>query len=72
MQQGMRTVGRLRIDNNKPIESNKDSVYRPIVREERKFNKMKIPDKLQSQLPFKSKPKLEKKLNNKNKKGETV
>eukprot|EP00516_Mucochytrium_quahogii_P007473 CAMPEP_0203745506 /NCGR_PEP_ID=MMETSP0098-20131031/1197_1 /ASSEMBLY_ACC=CAM_ASM_000208 /TAXON_ID=96639 /ORGANISM=" , Strain NY0313808BC1" /LENGTH=1171 /DNA_ID=CAMNT_0050633303 /DNA_START=86 /DNA_END=3601 /DNA_ORIENTATION=- len=54
----MKTVGQLRYENNVPIPTNPDSVYRPIQRKERKFNKLVISKSLQSQLPFASKPKL--------------
>jgi ribosome biogenesis protein BMS1 len=57
---GMRTVAELRRAHALPIPSQGDSVYRPIVREERVFRPLKIPASLQAKLPFKSKPKLDK------------
>ena len=54
----MRTVAEMRRAEQVPIPVNKDSLYKPIVRVAREFQKMKVPTKLQEQLPFKSKPKL--------------
>uniref|UniRef100_A0A673BTW2 Bms1-type G domain-containing protein n=1 Tax=Sphaeramia orbicularis TaxID=375764 RepID=A0A673BTW2_9TELE len=54
---GMRTVGQLKHDlgiRNKP---NTDSLYKPVVRTQRRFNPLHIPKELQKALPFKSKPK---------------
>ena len=48
-----------------PISFKKDSVYKPIVRVERQFGKLKIPAKLQAALPFASKPKLQRQVNRK-------
>lgn len=56
---GMRTVGQMRKDMNIKLEQNQDSLYKPIERHTRKFNPLHIPKKLQKDLPFKSKPKLE-------------
>ena len=56
---GMRTVGQIRYDNQMAIPVNPDSIYKPIVRKKRVFNKLQIPKALQQALPFKSKPKLE-------------
>ena len=56
---GMKTVSQLRRDKNLPIPSNSNSVYKPIEREERKFFPLKIPESIQQNLPFKSKPKLD-------------
>ncbi|XP_010735940.3 ribosome biogenesis protein BMS1 homolog isoform X1 [Larimichthys crocea] len=55
--EGMRTVGQLKHDlgiRNKP---NTDSLYKPVVRAQRRFNPLHIPKELQKALPFKSKPK---------------
>lgn len=41
-----------------------DSKYKPVVRETRYFNPLHIPTQLQQQLPFKSKPKFQKRLQN--------
>ncbi|XP_059180784.1 ribosome biogenesis protein BMS1 homolog [Centropristis striata] len=54
---GMRTLGQLKFDlgiRNKP---NTDSLYKPVVRAQRHFNRLHIPKELQKALPFKSKPK---------------
>lgn len=54
---GMRTLGQLKHDlgiRNKP---NTDSLYKPVVRAPRVFNRLHIPKELQKALPFKSKPK---------------
>lgn len=57
---GMKTVGQLRYEKSLPIPVNPDSIYKPIERQKRVFNKLQIPKALQQALPFKSKPKLEK------------
>ncbi|KAJ4967649.1 hypothetical protein NE237_014350 [Protea cynaroides] len=54
---GMKTVGELRRENNLPFPVNKDSLYKPIERKQRKFNPVVIPKSLQAALPFASKPK---------------
>ena len=55
---GMRLTGEVR--NAEKIKTPKDvnSNYRPIDRQERKFNTLKVPRKLQAALPYASKPKL--------------
>jgi ribosome biogenesis protein BMS1 len=53
----MRTTAQLRRDLKIAQQTNKDSVYKPIVRQERVFNKLKIPTKLQQQLPYKTRVK---------------
>ncbi|NXL62732.1 BMS1 protein, partial [Chordeiles acutipennis] len=59
---GMKTTGQLRHERGIKLKQNKDSLYEPIVREKRHFNKLHIPKALQKALPFKNKPKnLEKK-----------
>ncbi|XP_039410002.1 ribosome biogenesis protein BMS1 homolog [Corvus cornix cornix] len=59
---GMKTTGQLRYEQGIKLKQNKDSLYKPIVREKRHFNKLHIPKALQKALPFKNKPKnLEKK-----------
>ncbi|XP_022156323.1 ribosome biogenesis protein BMS1 homolog isoform X2 [Momordica charantia] len=55
--QGMKTVAELRKEHNLPIPVNKDSIYKPIERQKRKFNPLVVPKSLQAALPFKSKPK---------------
>lgn len=59
---GMRTVGQIRFDTGTRLKPVRDSVYRPIARETRRFNPLRVPSSLQKQLPFKSKPKLREKL----------
>ncbi|XP_028844933.1 ribosome biogenesis protein BMS1 homolog isoform X2 [Denticeps clupeoides] len=54
---GMRTVGQLKHDLGIRNQPNQDSLYKPVVRQPRKFNKLHIPKELQKALPFKSKPK---------------
>ncbi|KNC96422.1 arf-GAP with GTPase, ANK repeat and PH domain-containing protein 9 [Spizellomyces punctatus DAOM BR117] len=54
---GMRTVGQLRRDEGMRTPVNADSRYKPIERQARKFNKLRIPKTLQADLPFASKPK---------------
>ncbi|XP_057840346.1 uncharacterized protein LOC131050177 isoform X2 [Cryptomeria japonica] len=54
---GMKTVAELRREQSLPIPVNKDSLYKPIERQPKQFNALKIPKKLQQALPFKSKPK---------------
>ncbi|XP_009330960.1 PREDICTED: ribosome biogenesis protein BMS1 homolog [Pygoscelis adeliae] len=59
---GMKTTGQLRHERGIKLKQNKDSLYKPIVREKRHFNKLHVPKALQKALPFKNKPKnLEKK-----------
>ena len=43
------------------VPQNQDSLYRPIERVTRRFNPLHIPKDLQAALPFKSKPKQDKK-----------
>ncbi|EQC29581.1 hypothetical protein SDRG_12590 [Saprolegnia diclina VS20] len=64
----MKTMRELRQQNQLPIPVNPDSVYKPIERKTKIFNPLRVPAKLQAQLPFASKPKLDKK---KGKKAET-
>jgi ribosome biogenesis protein BMS1 len=45
---GMKTVAQLRQEKSLPIPSHGDSVYRPIEREERRFNPLRIPESLQA------------------------
>ncbi|XP_070995854.1 ribosome biogenesis protein BMS1 homolog [Oncorhynchus clarkii lewisi] len=54
---GMRTVGQLKHDLGVRNKPNTDSLYKPVVRAQRHFNKLHIPKELQKALPFKSKPK---------------
>ncbi|XP_074855519.1 ribosome biogenesis protein BMS1 homolog [Carettochelys insculpta] len=54
---GMKTTGQLRHELGIRLKQNKDSLYKPIVRERKHFNKLHIPKALQKALPFKNKPK---------------
>ncbi len=58
---GMKPKAQLQIETNTPIEVNPDSIYKPIERTQKKFNKLHVPKKLEAALPFASKPKDEKK-----------
>ena len=49
----MRTTRELRQQEHIPIPINQDSVYKPIEREEKVLQEIKIPAKLQKELPFK-------------------
>lgn len=62
---GMRTVGQIRYETGTKAVSKKDSRYKPIARETRHFNPLRVPASLQRKLPFKSKPKLTEKLKGK-------
>jgi ribosome biogenesis protein BMS1 len=53
----MRTTAEIRREQKVPLVVNKDSVYKPIVRQKREFRKLKVPAKLQEALPFATKPK---------------
>ncbi len=59
--EGMRLTGQVRRDKGVLTPLNPDSNYKPIMREERKFNPLVIKKALQADLPFTSKPKLMKK-----------
>ncbi|XP_035260562.1 ribosome biogenesis protein BMS1 homolog isoform X2 [Anguilla anguilla] len=54
---GMRTLGQIKQDLGVRNKPNKDSLYKPVVRTRRHFNRLHIPKQLQKSLPFKSKPK---------------
>ncbi|OAL47534.1 DUF663-domain-containing protein [Pyrenochaeta sp. DS3sAY3a] len=51
---GMRLTGQVRHENSLPTPSQKNSAYRPITRETRVFNPLRVPRKLAADLPFKS------------------
>jgi ribosome biogenesis protein BMS1 len=51
---GMRLTGLVRYENGLSTPSAKNSAYRPITRETRIFNPLRIPRKLAADLPFKS------------------
>ncbi|XP_039196685.1 ribosome biogenesis protein BMS1 homolog isoform X2 [Crotalus tigris] len=56
---GMKTTGQLRHEKGIRLKQNKDSLYKPIMRAKKHFNKLHIPKALQKALPFKSKPKFQ-------------
>lgn len=58
---GMRTVGQIRYEAGSKPAVRPDSLYKPIAREARHFNPLRVPSALQKQLPFKSKPKMHEK-----------
>lgn len=51
---GMRLTGQVRAANNIETPLQKDSAYKKIEREERKFNPLKVPRSIQKNLPFKA------------------
>ncbi|KWU45367.1 GTP binding protein [Rhodotorula sp. JG-1b] len=57
--QGMRLTGEVRRAENLKTPQDVNSLYKPIVRETRRFNTLKVPRKLQSALPYASKPKMQ-------------
>ncbi|KAK4054878.1 Glycoside hydrolase 2 (Mannanase, beta-galactosidase) [Microbotryomycetes sp. JL201] len=57
--QGMRLTGQVRREQNLKTPSDINSLYKPIVRQTRRFNTLKVPKKLQAALPFASKPKMQ-------------
>ncbi|KAG3026906.1 Ribosome biogenesis protein [Phytophthora cactorum] len=61
----MKTTYELRKEQKLAVPVNPDSLYKPIVRTERKFSALKVPKKLQANLPFASKPKEDKKKGDK-------
>lgn len=54
----MRSHGEVRASQGLGVPTLRDSTYRKIEREPRRFNPLKIPTSLQAALPFKSKPKM--------------
>ena len=54
---GMKSKAQLQIETGTPIEVNADSIYKPVVRPEKKFSKLHIPKRLEEALPFANKPK---------------
>ncbi|XP_070608089.1 ribosome biogenesis protein BMS1 homolog [Erythrolamprus reginae] len=58
---GMKTTGQLRHEKGVRLKQNKDSLYKPIIRVKKHFNKLHIPKNLQKSLPFKNKPKFQEK-----------
>ncbi|GAA5857254.1 hypothetical protein JCM8547_009400 [Rhodosporidiobolus lusitaniae] len=56
---GMRLTGEVRHAEGLKTPADINSLYKPIVRETRRFNKLKVPRKLQAALPYASKPKMQ-------------
>lgn len=54
----MRLTGQVRREEGAKTPLNVNSTYKPVVRSERRFNPLKVPRKLQAQLPYASKPKI--------------
>ena len=61
---GMKTTGRLRYENQITTPNNPKSYYQESKRKDYRFKPMIIPNKLQEELPFRSKPKLMPKKSN--------
>ncbi|BGP21794.1 Glycoside hydrolase 2 (Mannanase, beta-galactosidase) [Rhodotorula toruloides] len=57
--QGMRLTGEVRRAEGVKTPQDVNSLYKPVVRETRRFNTLKVPRKLQAALPFASKPKIQ-------------
>ena len=53
----MKTKSQLQLETKTPIEVNPDSIYTPIERPERQFQKLRIPRNLEASLPYSTKPK---------------
>lgn len=51
---GMRLTGAVRAENNISTPLEKDSAYKKIERQERRFNPLKVPKLIRKELPFKS------------------
>ncbi|KAJ1844435.1 Glycoside hydrolase 2 (Mannanase, beta-galactosidase), partial [Coemansia sp. RSA 2703] len=54
----MRSIADIRRAKNMAVPNKADSHYKPIVREAKRFNPLRIPKSLQAELPFKSKVKI--------------
>eukprot|EP00585_Thalassiosira_rotula_P006366 CAMPEP_0196150160 /NCGR_PEP_ID=MMETSP0910-20130528/31242_1 /TAXON_ID=49265 /ORGANISM="Thalassiosira rotula, Strain GSO102" /LENGTH=371 /DNA_ID=CAMNT_0041413227 /DNA_START=13 /DNA_END=1128 /DNA_ORIENTATION=+ len=61
----MKPKAQLLVETQTPIEVNPDSIYKPIERKERTFNKLRVPKGVEAALPYSSKHKDEKKKKNK-------
>jgi ribosome biogenesis protein BMS1 len=57
----MKPKAQLHVETQTPIEVNPDSIYKPIERKERTFNKLHVPKSVEAALPYSSKHKDEKK-----------
>ena len=51
---GMRVTGEIRAELSLPAPSNPNSTYRPVERQTRRFNPLRVPKAIQKDLPFKS------------------
>ena len=58
----MRTAAEVRAALGVAPKVDKDSLYKPVKRVTRRFNKLNVPKSLQEALPYKSKPKQDAKL----------
>ncbi|KAG9247069.1 hypothetical protein BJ878DRAFT_565229 [Calycina marina] len=52
--EGMRLTGQVRADQNLQTPAQKNSLYKPVARETRHFNPLRVPRALAADLPFKS------------------
>ncbi|KAH8809173.1 hypothetical protein F5884DRAFT_706427 [Xylogone sp. PMI_703] len=52
--EGMRLTGEVRRDEGIPTPQQKDSLYKPVAREARHFNPLRVPRALAAELPYKS------------------
>jgi ribosome biogenesis protein BMS1 len=53
----MKPKAQLHVETETPIEVNPDSIYKPIERKIRTFNKLRIPKSVEASLPYSSKHK---------------
>ena len=53
----MKPKAQLHLETETPIEVNPDSIYKPIERKIRTFNKLRIPKSVEASLPYSSKHK---------------
>ena len=56
--QGMKSIGQIKREKGVKATVNPDNLYTPIEREPRVFNDLRIPKKLQKELPYNLKPKV--------------
>jgi ribosome biogenesis protein BMS1 len=53
----MKPKAQLHVETETPIEVNPDSIYKPIERKQRTFNKLRVPKSVEASLPYSSKHK---------------
>ena len=53
----MKPKAQLHVETETPIEVNPDSIYKPIERKPRTFNKLRVPKAVEASLPYSSKHK---------------